>query len=408
MAPNAPTVGYTLPAGSGVAPTTPNPYEIATIVTPAGEWTAWESVWVQHRWADSSALFRFTTAEFSPMPTRWTSLKLLPGDFVDILLGGQLAIQDGIIVERQVGYDAMNHSVQLSGRSLTWIAATSSVDPPRSFDNMGIVDVAHALFDPYGVGVVTIGSPDNSPFKNLQSQPGEFNWDFLETHARPKGVVLGSDHLSNFLIIGDHVNPVIATLQEGVNIKRMNCLINIENTYAIYGATAIGSAGSDDQWGSDISDLRQYAPGQGPAGRNILVPAPSSIQTLMDVQKMAHNEAKWSDGTKIQASVVVQGWMRPGTAELWRAGDNVSVWSPMAVLNNQTLKIQTVTFTQDRNSGTETTLDLVVPWLLNDKIQGVFPVMTDPADIINNAGGFRGTLQATQTAQQQQLDEQQP
>jgi diketogulonate reductase-like aldo/keto reductase len=100
--------------------------------------------------------------------------------------------------------------------------------------------------------------------------------------------------------------------------------------------------------------------------------------------------------------------MRPGTNLLWRAGDNVTVWSPMAVLNNQTLKIQTVTFTQDRNAGTETTLDLVVPWLLNDKIQAVFPVMTDPADIIDNAGGFRGTLQAAQTAQQQRLDEQQP
>jgi prophage tail gpP-like protein len=387
-----------------VAPTTPNPYEIATIVTPYGEWTAWESVWVQHRWADSSALFRFTTAEFSPMPTKWEQLKLLPGDFVNIILGGQIGIENGVIVERQVGYDATNHSVQLSGRSLTWIAATSSVDPPRSFDGMGIVDIANAIFGPYGVGVLTVGSPDNSPFKNLQSQPGEFNWDFLETHARPKGVVLGSDHLSNFLIIGDHVNPVIATLQEGVNIKKMNCLINIENTYAIYGAEAQAPA-SDDQYGPAAADLRQYAPGQGPRNRNILVPAPSSIQTLTDVQKMAHNEAKWSDGTKIQASVVVQGWMQPGTNQLWRAGDNVSVWSPMAVINNQTLKIQTVTFTQDRNSGTETTLDLVVPWLLNDKIQLAFPVMTDSADIINTAGGFKNTLQS---ARQQQLEEQQP
>jgi prophage tail gpP-like protein len=270
---------------------------------------------------------------------------------------------------------------------------------------MGIVDVAQAVFGAYGVGVVTVGSPDNSPFKNLQSQPGEFNWDFVETHARPRGVVLGSDHLSNFLIIGDHVNPVIATLQEGVNIKRMNCLINIENAYGIYGATAIGSAGSDDQWGSDISDLRQYAQGQGPANRNILVPAPSSIQTIPDVQKMAHNEAKWSDGTKIQASVVVQGWMQPGTAQLWRAGDNVSVWSPMAVIKNQILKIQTVTFTQDRNSGTETTLDLVVPWLLNDKIQAAFPLLDDPQNINDTAGGFRNTLQS---ARQQQLDTQTP
>jgi prophage tail gpP-like protein len=350
---------------------------------------------VQHRWADSSALFRFTTSEFSPLPTRWEDLKLLPGDFVAILLGGQIGIQDGIITERQVGYDATNHSVQLSGKSLTWVPATSSVDPPRSFDGMGIVDVAHALFDPYGVGVVTVGAPDNSPFKNLQSQPGEFNWDFLETQCRVRGVVLGSDHLGNFLLIGDHANPVVARLVEGENILRMNCLINIENTYAIYGATAQSSAGSDDQWGADASEIRQYAPGQGPRGRNILVPAPSSVQTLIDVQKMAHNEAKWSDGTKIQASVVVQGWMMPGTNQLWRAGANVTVWSPMVVINNQILKIQTVTFTQDRGSGTLTTLDLVVPWLLNDKIVGGGDFLEDPQDIIENAGGFLSTLPVT-------------
>jgi hypothetical protein len=108
---------------------------------------------------------------------------------------------------------------------------------------------------------------------------------------------------------------------------------------------------------------------------------------------MAHNEAKWSDGTKIQASVVVQGWMRPGTAQLWQAGGNVVVWSPMAVINGQVMKIQTATFSQDRNSGTTTTLDLVVPWLLNDKVRGVVDVLDDPEEVIKNAGGFRGTLE---------------
>jgi hypothetical protein len=37
----------------------------------------------------------------------------------------------------------------------------------------------------------------------------------------------------------------------------------------------------------------------------------------------------------------------------------------MAILN-QVLKIQTATFTQDRSSGTLTTLELVPPWLLKD------------------------------------------
>jgi hypothetical protein len=52
------------------------------------------------------------------------------------------------------------------------------------------------------------------------------------------------------------------------------------------------------------------------------------------------------------------------------------VWvdSPMLMLNDK-MGIQRVTFTQDRNSGSQTTLDLVSPTMLNDgEIEGLdFP-----------------------------------
>jgi prophage tail gpP-like protein len=48
---------------------------------------------------------------------------------------------------------------------------------------------------------------------------------------------------------------------------------------------------------------------------------------------------------------------------LWEEGKEYPVKSPMAMLN-QTLKVQTVTFTQDNQSGTQTTLLLVLPGLL--------------------------------------------
>jgi hypothetical protein len=56
--------------------------------------------------------------------------------------------------------------------------------------------------------------------------------------------------------------------------------------------------------------------------------------------------------------------MMPGGG-LWRAGDLVAFMSPMTTLN-MGLKIQNVTFTQDSQSGTLTTLELVAPWLLKD------------------------------------------
>ena len=69
--------------------------------------------------------------------------------------------------------------------------------------------------------------------------------------------------------------------------------------------------------------------------------------------------------------------MMPGTNELWRAGSDVSVNSPMAILD-QVMKIRTATFTQD-SRGTLTTLDLVIPWLLRDKAPGGPNIPDDPA-----------------------------
>jgi prophage tail gpP-like protein len=378
-------------------PVYPNPLEVAKLTTAYGEFTEWESVWVQHRWADSSALFRFTCAEFSPMPPRWDLLKLLPGDNVDIDLGGQPAMRTGIITDRQVGYDANSHGVELSGKSFSWVPATSSVDPPRSFDNMGVVDIARELFPK----VVIVGSPNNMPNEHQQSQPHESKWDFLETIARPRGIVLGSDEFGNLLVIGDHTMPVSATLIEGVNILKMNCLISIENLYGVYGIV-VQVQGHDDMSGAAVSQPELYATGTGPAGRVINTPSPSAMRRREELQLMALNEAKWSEGTRIQASVTVQGWMQPGTNTLWQAGQHVAVSSPMAVINGGTeLKAQNVTFQQDRNSGTTTTLDLVVPWLLNggSKVKGVVPIIPDPQSTIDAAGGFRGTIDPPQPPQ---------
>ena len=74
------------------------------------------------------------------------------------------------------------------------------------------------------------------------------------------------------------------------------------------------------------------------------------------------------------------GWFKPGTHDLWRPGEKVFVNSPRAMLN-QELSLRTVTFTQDNESGTQTTLDFVAPCQLNDESaggSGTGAVPTDP------------------------------
>src|SRR5438132_6488780 len=92
-------------------PARANPDEIATISAAGHRFDDWESVFVQHRWADAFAWFRFTSAERESDPPSfdWQTLRLKSPDPVAIYLGGQLAI-NGLITSRQVAYESANLS----------------------------------------------------------------------------------------------------------------------------------------------------------------------------------------------------------------------------------------------------------------------------------------------------------
>ena len=342
----------------------PNPDEVATVVVNNLQFNNWKTVWVQHRWAESFALFKFTTADVVEVPPNWELLQFKPRDYCAIYLGGWLTI-DGVIKTRQTAYDAMNHEVMLEGVSLTWYAARASVlHPTGNFDDKTFEQVAREVIAPTGVGIKVIGKLDATPFARLSVEKGETIWDFLERIARVRGIILGSDHEGNFLLIGDHAFTPQDELIEGVNIKRMNAIIDIEDIYSKYiidGQTAA----SDSQHGTDASEQEAEVGGTARFYSPLLTPAEQPVWGKAELQMRAQHEAVWHEGTIIQATVVVQGWMCPSGGP-WRAGSNVLVKSPMAMLD-MIMKIHIVTFTQDNQSGTQTTLDLVVPWLLKDQ-----------------------------------------
>jgi prophage tail gpP-like protein len=80
------------------------------------------------------------------------------------------------------------------------------------------------------------------------------------------------------------------------------------------------------------------------------------------LKKRVDTEARWTKAQQIQVTCVVQGWLFNGS--LWEAGKNVNFNSRMAMIK-QELAVQSVTFTQDNQQGSLTTLLLVAPWGLN-------------------------------------------
>lgn len=347
-------------------PLAPSGYPLAedcTLIVNNQQFSDWETVWVQHRWTDSFAYFKFTAAERTPLPANWTLLQFKPGDACTIQLAGQLALT-GYIVERQTQYDANTHSVQLIGKSTTFWGYKSSVDTPTlSFDNKTFEQIAREVLAKYPGQVTVVGTLNALPFDKCSAQIGESCWDFLERLARPRGIVLGSDYKGDYVLIGQHTYPIIVELTEGVNIKACNCIISHDVFFENYEVRA-QKAGNNQDFGPSANQLTCGVPGTASAYSKLITPAEQPVKTQGEVCDRAYNEAKWHQGEIIQATVVVYGWTADGT-NLWQAGSDVFVNSPMAMLN-MALKIQTVTFTQDDRGGTLTTLDLVAPWLLND------------------------------------------
>ena len=356
----------------------PNQAEIAQLEVAGVQFEDWETVWVQHRWMDGWPLFRFTAAELADLPKLWTSLQFKPGDPCTITLGGQLAMT-GIILKRQTAYDATSHIVELSGAGKQWGASTSSIPTKvNNFDNMAMMPIAQKLMGFYGIKALPVGTVDATPFDRMQANPGELVFDFLDRLARQRGAHLGTDQFGNFLIIGEHSAPIVQQLIEGQNIKKMQCIIlneNMANVYSVLGQ----KAATDGDSGKDASEMQAQAQGSLKGVFKFLETViEQPVKSMAEVQMRASYEAIAREGTQINATVTVQGWLRDGT-NLWRPGDNVFVFSPMAMLN-LVLKINTATFSQDDKGGTMTELELVLPWMLGDK---VYDTMTGMGDINN-------------------------
>ncbi|MEY9137737.1 prophage tail gpP-like protein [Bradyrhizobium diazoefficiens] len=348
----------------------PKPQETAVLVVNGLKFEDWEFVMVRRNWGDSYAYFQFSAAERDPVFKQggpfpdWQKLQFKPGDHCSVYLAGFLAIT-GFIEIRQVAYDAFSHGVMLVGKSYTANGGKSSVDTKTgSFDNKNVAQIAQEVWAPYGVGVKTIGQLDLTPFDKLQNNKGEPVWDFMERIARDRGVRLACDAFGNFLLIGQHTSPVVAGLIEGKNILSCQCIIDstmVFESYDVHGS----SQGSDDHNGTDASEQKATAnTGVGNVlYSKLITPIEESVKSQGEMQARANYEKLWHDGTHIQATITVQGWLREGIA-LWSEGEHVHVYSPMAMLDTE-LAIQQVVFTQDDKKGSITVLNCVDPEWLN-------------------------------------------
>lgn len=366
--------------------------EIATLVVNGKIYEDWETVFIRWSWGEQFSEFKFSCAEREPYPLPGQVLQFAPGNNVDIYLGG-IQVISGVIITRQVAYDANQHVVELQGVSASWFASQSSIDDKSGdYNGMSFTQIATKILGPTGVGWVPKGDIDNTPFESGATRSGgETIGQFLDRLARLRKILVTNLPDGRYQFVGDHTQPSLGELVEGINIKKMQCVISIEgakNEYVVKG----NAKGNDQKNQAEVSEQEARIPGAMPRYNKLITTMENPVWTTAELVTRAKTEKMWNeDMTKIDATVTVYGWFRPLPTviqsiaiqqlgpyyghTLWQAGDEVTVHSPMAMLYHQSLKIKTVTWMQDSTSGTQTVLNLCLPQGLNGP-----PVVMPAAD----------------------------
>jgi prophage tail gpP-like protein len=342
--------------------------EIATLEVRGSLFTNWTSVRVEQQVTKPFPTFQFECTEESPIPLVWDALQFVPGDIVRVYVGGVPAVF-GYITERHVGFDARNHGVRLIGCGDT-IDLTSSMVPPEKLnghDGKSWSQLATDLMAHLGIKLHSMGSVDNTPFENIQIQPGETIMASIERYAKMRDIVIGSNAMGGLLAIGENKAAPSGDLVEGVNILRASAVMRDLMVYKkIY---VLGqSTGSNQAYGDGQN--KQIATENGTSTRNrMMVTVADVADTMHGVQRRALMEKVFTEGSFIEAQITVQGWFKDQNQsnDVWKAGEYYTVTSPSLILNGTVLGCAGCVYEQS-DQGTTTTLQLVDPIHMNGQL----------------------------------------
>lgn len=340
----------------------PKPQEVCTVELAGGKFSTWESVRVELDFMDKATRsFQVAITEKANKNAVWSALRIKPGDPCKVALAGVPVIGAGFVEQRQASYDPNNHGVLVAGRSKANDYVDSTVDRKNShFRNKSFEEIAKKVLEPFGLSIRIENPPEGADkkFKDISTNPGETAHAFIERLARARRMFVRDDVDGN-VVAGTASGKTSGAvkLEEGKNIKALNCLIRDDNVFSRI--AAVGQQRGDDKVNGEQS-RKPAATTEGAAKRHrpldVLSDEPGDAE---DMARRAEHERNVMLGNVIECQVTVYGWLKNG-AELWDVGETVPIYSPMALLDHD-LAIKTVVFLQDDKNGTVSQLTLVRP-----------------------------------------------
>lgn len=342
------------------------PTELATLNVNGQKYEEWESVLVKHEErAQVPYRFRFTCSEGMPLAGNWAKLQIKPGDTCSVTLAGILAIT-GTVNSRQVLYNARRHYIEIQGGTMVETAQTSVVTKTGEFNNNTPEQIIRAVLKPLKKKLVVEGGQlPNVKIPRVSVIPGIPVFDFLDelvrhvSTASGKAVSFSSNPQGDFVAIVGKAQPSSDAVVEGRNIIEARCIIY--NPNVVSSAPSMGQRPGDDQ----TNGAKAAQPIAANMIKSLTAGTPLSAVGICEIpawdkktlEGRAKSESSWLSDDQITVFATVYGWLRP-SGGLWYRSQEVSVTSPMLIMKGEKLRAKSVTFTQDNQTGTRTTLEL--------------------------------------------------
>lgn len=346
----------------------PKPTEQAILIVNGKRFTDWETVMVRHALRDHPAYHcRFTCSEAIPISVNFSVLQIKPGDLCEVILAGFPAFK-GKVETRQVYYDANRHHIEIQCATWLEVATSSVISKTGEWKDKTFQQIGQDILGKMGINLTFEGgAPPSYKFPRVSSTPGESVHDFLDTLARGLSASTGVGISFTSNISGDFV--VVMGPNGGTDevVEGKNIIIGRE---IIFNPSMAGSApvisqgtGDNENHGAKVShspfNLEAMQTFGASFTPSVIVNEMASFDNKL-LQGRAGSEGQWLQGDQITAIITIYGWIRP-SGGLWYRDQFVSVTSPMLIMKNTSLIAKSVTFTQDGNTGTRTTLELCNP-----------------------------------------------
>jgi len=326
-----------------------------TLVIDGTEYRGWQSVSITRGLEMLAATFTFgmadpRTSEAKPRPfAEYMAVEVFIGD--DLVL-------TGVIDDIAPSYDQNQHTISISGRSLTGQLADNSAEAEAGeFRNVSLASVAKTLCRPFGVQVEISSAAASEPFDRVQIEAGETVAELLERLARQRGVFLTDDVRGN-LVITRRGETVQDRIKQGVH-EIISMKGGFKGTDRHSTVTVKGQRTGSDSWTASAAAA--------PVGRarDAGVPIHRPLVILSEIQgdhtaltDRAKYEVALRKGRSRRWTYELRGWRRRDRA-LWQSNELVSVVDPMVHLDADLLAVE-VTSTLDRN-GSRSELILAQP-----------------------------------------------